>query len=134
MQNRPTGGCENPRVLRLESGAGFARLEAVLSLLLPLTRFKALLLTNAALQVVDGYVTLVGTGRGFVEGNPLVGAVMKGIGPAGGILLVKLLAFALLYVLYRRRHHPIVEPGLAYVAVVYTLMAVLPWTVLLAGT
>ena len=104
------------------------------TLLLPLTRLKILLLTNAVLQIIDGYVTLLGLGRGFVEGNPFVRAAIEAIGPAGGIMLAKLLALGVLYFLYRRRQHPLVEPGLAYVAVVYVVMAVLPWTMLLSST
>ena len=104
------------------------------TLLLPLTRLKILLLTNAVLQIIDGYVTLLGLGRGFVEGNPFVRAAIQAIGPAGGIMLAKLLALGFLYFLYRRRQHPLVEPGLAYVAVVYVVMAVLPWTMLLSST
>lgn len=105
----------------------------VLTLLLPLTRAKILLLANALLQLTDGYVTLLGTGRGFVEGNPLVRSLMSELGPAGGILLVKLMALGFLYFLYRRRQHPLAEPGMAYLAVVYVLMAVLPWTMLLSA-
>jgi hypothetical protein len=105
----------------------------VLTLLLPLTRAKILLLANALLQLVDGYVTLLGTGRGFMEGNPLVRSLMAEFGPAGGILLVKLMALGFLYYLYHRRQHPLAEPGMAYLAVVYVVMAVLPWTMLLSA-
>ena len=105
----------------------------VLTLLLPLTRAKILLLANALLQLVDGYVTLLGTGRGFMEGNPLVRSLMAEFGPAAGILLVKLMALGFLYYLYKRRSHPLAEPGMAYLAVVYVVMAVLPWTMLLSA-
>lgn len=106
----------------------------MLDLLFPLTRLKILLLANALLQVVDGYVTMLGLGRGFMEGNPFVRAAIDAIGPTGGIMLAKILALGFLYFLYRRGKHPLVEPGLAYVAVVYMTMAVLPWTMLLAST
>lgn len=106
----------------------------MLDLLFPLTRLKILLLTNALLQVVDGYVTMLGLGRGFMEGNPFVRAAIAAVGPTGGIMLAKVLALGFLYFLYRRRQHPLVEPGLAYVAVVYVTMAVLPWTMLLSST
>jgi len=105
----------------------------VLDFLMPLTRLKLLLLTNALLQVADGYVTLLGLGRGFMEGNPFVRAAIDVVGPTGGIMAAKLMAFAFLFFLYKRRSHPLVEPGLAYVAVVYALMAVLPWTMLLTA-
>lgn len=106
---------------------------AVLTLLLPLTRIKVLLLANALLQLVDGYVTLLGLGRGFVEGNPFVRTAIDAVGPTGGVMLAKLMALGFLYYLYRRRQHPLVEPGLAYLAVVYVVMAVLPWTMLLSS-
>ncbi|MEW6267693.1 MAG: DUF5658 family protein [Thermodesulfobacteriota bacterium] len=106
----------------------------MLTFLLPLTRLKILLLANAALQVLDGYVTGLGVARGFVEGNPLVRWSMESLGQAPGLIAVKLLALAFLYLLYRRGHHRLVEPGLAYLAVVYLTMAVIPWTVVLART
>lgn len=106
---------------------------AVLSLLLPLTRLKILLLANAALQLLDGYVTLLGVGHGFAEGNPLVRAAIGVVGPTGGIMAVKLFALGFLYFLYKRRSHPLVEPGLAYLAVVYAMMAIVPWTLLLSA-
>jgi uncharacterized membrane protein len=105
----------------------------VLSFLLPLTRLKILILANAALQLLDGYVTLLGVDRGYGEGNPVVRAAIGVVGPALGVLAVKLFALGFLYFLYKRRHHPLVEPGLAYVAVVYAMMAILPWTMLLSG-
>ena len=105
----------------------------MLTLLLPLTRAKLLLLTNALLQLLDGYVTLLGLGRGFPEGNPLVRGMITSLGPTGGIVIAKVAALGFLLFLYRRRQHPLVEPGLAYVAVVYAVMAVLPWTMLLAA-
>ncbi len=106
----------------------------MLDLLLPLTRLKVLLLTNAGLQLADGYMTVLGLARGHVEGNPLIRAAIESMGPVGGVMGAKIIALCLLFLLYRRRHHPIVEPGLAYLAVVYTVMAILPWTLLLAGS
>jgi hypothetical protein len=105
----------------------------VLTLLLPLTRLKLLLLANALLQLVDGYVTLLGVGHGFVEGNPIVRTAIAVVGPTGGIMGVKLFALGFLFFLYKRGTHPLVEPGLAYVAVVYAMMAILPWTMLLSA-
>jgi uncharacterized membrane protein len=113
-------------VRRLLSGCGVPTL-------LSLTRLQLLVIANALLQLLDGYVTMLGVGRGFPEGNPLVRSMMTSFGDAGGILVAKLAALAFLFYLYRRRQHPLVEPGLAYVAVVYTVMAVLPWTMLLAS-
>jgi hypothetical protein len=131
---RETHPAEKPRRAGARVVRGLLQARAVLELLLPLTRLKVLLLTNAGLQLADGYMTMLGLGRGHVEGNPLIRAAMDSIGPVGAILIAKLAALAFLFVLYRRRHHPIVEPGLAYLAVVYTLMAILPWTLLLAAS
>jgi len=99
-----------------------------------LTRLRVLVGANVLLQFLDGFVTLVGTSRGFAEGNPLVAAAMTTIGPTGGILFMKLLALSFLYVIYRRGDHPLVVPGLSSIAVAYLVLAVLPWTLLLAGS
>lgn len=112
---------------------GLHKRTAVLTLLLPLTRLKILILANAALQLIDGYVTLLGVGHGFVEGNPLVRGAIGVVGPTGGVMAVKLFALGFLYFLYKRRSHPLVEPGLAYLAVVYAMMAIVPWTLLLSA-
>ncbi|HEY8515961.1 MAG TPA: DUF5658 family protein [Candidatus Binatia bacterium] len=106
----------------------------MLSLLAPLDRLKALLLTNVALQVADGYVTALGVARGFAEGNPLVRWAMESLGHGPGLVAMKAVALGCLFLLYRRGHHRLVEPGLAYLAVVYLTMAVIPWTVVLART
>lgn len=98
-----------------------------------LTRLRVLVAANVALQFLDGFVTLVGTSRGFPEGNPIVATAMASVGPTAGILLMKLLALALLYVIYRRGEHPLVIPSLSSLAFAYTFLAVLPWMLLLAG-
>ena len=96
-------------------------------------RIRALLAANVALQCLDGYVTLIGTGRGYGEGNPLVHSAMSAVGPFGGIFGMKLVAIALLVMLYRRGAHPLVEPGLFSVAIAYTVFAILPWMMLLSS-
>lgn len=107
---------------------------SVATLLTPLARLRALFLANLSLQVLDGWVTFAGTSRGLPEGNPLVATAMESIGPAGGIFAMKLLAICLLFLVYKRRDHRYVEPGLLSLAATYTLFAVLPWTVILAAT
>jgi len=99
-----------------------------------MSRLRALFLANLGLQGLDGWVTFVAVGRGLPEGNPLVAAAMASVGPAWGIAAIKLLAAGLLYLVYRRREHPYVEPGLISVAVAYTLVAVVPWMVILSAT
>ena len=48
-------------------------------------------------------------------------------------LLLVIAAGILFGFLYKRRSHPLAEPGMAYLAVVYVVMAVLPWTMLLSA-
>ncbi len=100
----------------------------------PLARLRALFLANLSLQFLDGWVTYAGISRGVPEGNPLVALAMSSIGPMYGIASVKALAVCLLFLVYQRREHPVVEPGLISLAVTYTFLAVVPWTVILANT
>ena len=93
-----------------------------------------MLVVNIAIQLYDGLATLIGIHHGVPEGNPIVRSAMLHVGDTGGLVLTKLCAIALLAVLYQWRAHRWVAPGMACVAVVYALMAVLPWTVLLAIT
>lgn len=106
----------------------------VATLRTPLARLRALFLANVSLQLLDGWVTLAGTSRGFPEGNPLVATAMSSIGPIYGIAAIKFVAMGFLYLVYQRGEHPLVEPGLMSLAVTYTLFAVVPWTVILART
>lgn len=99
-----------------------------------MARLQALFLANVVLQLLDGWVTFSGISRGFPEGNPLVASAMSSVGPVLGIAGVKFAAVALLFLIYQRREHPFVEPGLLSLAVTYTLFAVVPWTVILAST
>ena len=108
--------------------------ESVATLQTPLARLRALFLANLFLQALDAWVTLAGTGRGFHEANPLIASAMSSMGPTAGLLLAKFLAVVLLYLVYRQKHHRLVEPGLASLAVLYTFFAVVPWTVLLASS
>jgi hypothetical protein len=98
-----------------------------------LGRLKFLVLLNVGLQLLDGAVTYIGTNRGYVEGNPIVAAAMTSIGPMGGLLSMKGAAILLLLIIYRRGHLPLVQPSLMSLAVAYTFLAILPWTLMLAG-
>ncbi len=88
--------------------------------------------TNVGLQMLDGWVTLQGLGLGFSEGNPLLRRVIELAGPTQGILAMKLLAIAALYLIYRSGRRQLAIGALAGLAVVYTLFAIVPWTLLLA--
>ena len=107
---------------------------AVLEAVFLLSRVQLLLATNVLLQIADGFVTFLGLRLGMAEGNPLLVFLMDAIGTEPALVLGKLGALAGLAVLYRCRRHPLVEPGLASLAVVYTVMAIVPWTVILATT
>lgn len=94
-------------------------------------RLRLLLLVNVLLQIGDGYATLMGLRRGMGEGNPLLVSLMDTIGTEPALLLTKLGALVGLGTLYACRRHPLVEPGLASLAVVYTALSIVPWTLLL---
>lgn len=98
-----------------------------------LARIRTLLLLNLCLQALDGWVTYAGMGYGFLEGNPLVAALMTSLGVVWALAASKALAVALLVALYRKRESPLVEPGLLSLAAAYTFLAVGPWTILLAS-
>jgi hypothetical protein len=104
----------------------------VLSALL-LTRSQLLVLANVALQLADGSITLLGLRLGMSEGNPLIAGLMDAVGTEPALLFSKLVALVGLAVLYRCRRHPLVEPGLASVAVFYVAFSIVPWTALLAS-
>ena len=106
----------------------------VAALLTPLARLRALFLANVSLQALDGWVTFAGISRGVPEGNPLATTAMSSIGPVSGLIAIKMVAIGLLYLVYRRREHPYVEPGLISIAAAYTLFAVVPCTVILVST
>ncbi len=107
--------------------------ETVATLATRQARILALLLANLCLQGLDALVTYTALRRGHTEGNPLVGALMEFIGPTEGLLAAKVLAVALLLLIYRRRNHRFVEPGLISLAVTYTVFAVVPWVMILAN-
>jgi hypothetical protein len=112
-----------------------ARLAAgarVLSTLLLLSRSQLLLLANVMLQFADGSITFLGIRHGLAEGNPLIAGLMGLIGIEAALVASKLVALAGLAVLYRCRRHPLVEPGLASLAIFYTVFSIVPWTALLA--
>lgn len=105
----------------------------VFSAIFFLSRLRLLFLANVVLQLVDGSATLMGVRLGMAEGNPLLASLMGAVGTAPALLLAKTCAFGGLAMLYCCRRHPLVEPGLASLAVIYTVFAVVPWTVLLAN-
>jgi hypothetical protein len=114
------------------AGARLAAGARVLSTLLLLSRSQLLLLANVMLQFADGSITFLGIRHGLAEGNPLIAGLMGLIGIEAALVASKLVALAGLAVLYRCRRHPLVEPGLASLAIFYTVFSIVPWTALLA--
>jgi hypothetical protein len=96
-------------------------------------RILALLFLNLAIQLFDGVATYVGVGLGVGEGNPLVAAAMREMGPGSGLAASKLVAVLLLGLLYGQRADRWVGPGLAIVAIAYLWLSVVPWTLILGS-
>jgi hypothetical protein len=93
---------------------------------------------NLALQAFDAVATYQGLRIGWQEANPIlvIAFAYLGVGPA--LLLFKMNACGLLYLLHRHAEHEIVLPALQLLAAVYALMSLGPWlakyVALLAGT
>jgi hypothetical protein len=134
VQLCPTMQSETRAISRLPVVRGLLPSRGVQASPTTAPRLFLILALNICLQLYDGLATLLGVGRGFAEGNPLVKAAMVHIGDAGGLAAAKLIAILLLVYLYRRRSHPWVVPGMVVLAVVYTVFAILPWTAALAMT
>jgi Domain of unknown function (DUF5658) len=99
----------------------------------PLAKLRALVLTNVGLQVLDGHLTLKGLDRGFSEGNPILGRIMETVGPTEAVLATKLLAIAVLFLVYRHAwRQRSTTAALASLAILYVSFAIVPWAMLLA--
>jgi hypothetical protein len=89
-----------------------------------------------AAQVLDGALTIGGVwtyGTG-AEGNPMLRALMELIGLTPAVVVTKLACSALVVVLCQQAHSIAWLPrALKGILGVYTLLAVIPWSVMLAG-
>jgi hypothetical protein len=87
-----------------------------------------------ALQILDGLLTLTGTYTLGInaEGNPLLKSLMLSIGLVPALLLTKGLCVGIVLTLYlKARAITWLPTALRFVALFYTLGAVLPWSLIL---
>jgi hypothetical protein len=92
-----------------------------------------LVVINLTLQLFDGVATYVGLHAGFAEGNPVLGWVLRQMGPEAGLCLMKLQACACLLFLWHARQNRLVAPALALSAAVYVAGSLAPWAAALAS-
>ena len=92
-------------------------------------RFSELFLLNVLLQLFDTVATYQGLRIGLHEANPILLAAFARIGTVPALLAFKGIACALLSLLAYNRQHPIVVPGLKFLAAVYSGMSLFPWLV-----
>ena len=78
------------------------------------------------MQILDGVFTYHGVSiwGPRIEANPIMGSIMTLAGPASGLAGAKLMAISFGIALHLRRVHNLV----AFLAVVYFAIAILPWT------
>jgi hypothetical protein len=90
-----------------------------------------------ALQILDGVLTLTGMltfGEG-AEGNPILRGLMSQIGLIPALLITKLACIGVVIMLWAHAARISWLPtALSFVAGVYTLGAVIPWSVLLLSS
>jgi len=93
----------------------------------PQSRFGDLAVVGFLLvQTLDGVFTYLGVSLWgpSVEANPIIASVMAFAGPASGLAGAKLMAIGFGIALHLRRVHNLV----AFLAVIYVGVAILPWT------
>ena len=102
------------------------------------SEIKLLFFTNVALQLFDGHLTVRGLGHGYLEGNPFIHSAIESMGPVPGVFAAKIFAICCLAAVHelcfnaRPRTRTAVATGLATMAAVYTMLAIVPWTLFLA--
>jgi hypothetical protein len=82
---------------------------------------------NLALQAFDGVATYQGLRLGWQEANPILVLAFHYVGVGPALLLFKVKACGLLFLLHRHADHEIVAPALHLLAGVYALMSLGPW-------
>ena len=87
---------------------------------------RDLLILNLTLQVFDGLFSYQAFTLGAAEANPLVSAAISSWGMIYGLLYKKLLACALLFLIFvlARRHSELVRRAMIVTASAYTCVAV----------
>jgi hypothetical protein len=88
---------------------------------------QRLLVLNIVLQAFDGLATYEGLRLGFEEANPVLLAAFDRLGVAASLLLFKLVACGLLFLLHRTAP-PAVRLGvMRMLAAVYCVLSLAPW-------
>lgn len=88
-------------------------------------------------QILDGILTYIGITRfgELAEGNPLVQYLIMRLGVLFGILLPKSLAILSTIPLNKVAYtNDTIRAGLAFTIIFYSILAILPWTVILLLT
>ncbi len=96
-------------------------------------RVHELFLLNIALQLFDGVATYQGLQHRFMEGNPLLVALLPIYGTAGTLLVAKAKACGLLVFLRRLGGQRMVPDALVMTAATYGCLSFVPWLTRLAS-
>jgi hypothetical protein len=91
-------------------------------------RVYDLFVLNIALQLFDAVATYQGLRVGVQEGNPILVAAFATFGVVPALLLFKAKACGFLFLLNRHHAHRVVAPTLSFLAGVYCLVSLIPWT------
>jgi len=92
----------------------------------------ALVILNLTLQVFDGVATYVGW-QHFGEANPLLRAAFETWGAGPTLIVTKLIAVSLLFMLGRARQRLLVAAGLVFTFAAYAALSFVPWSIRLLG-
>ena len=88
---------------------------------------QRLLVLNIVLQVFDGVATYQGLRLGFEEANPVLVAAFNHLGVAASLLLFKLIACALLFLLHCTAPARVRLGIMRMLAAVYCVLSLGPW-------
>ncbi|MEW6298898.1 MAG: DUF5658 family protein [Thermodesulfobacteriota bacterium] len=86
-----------------------------------------LLFLNVCLQLFDGLATYQGVQLGWQEGNPLLHSLMARWGVGWTLIVFKLKACALLFLLHRIQGGELSVMALAFAAACYFFLSFVPW-------
>ena len=92
-------------------------------------RVYDLFVLNVALQLFDAVATYEGLRIGVEEANPILVRIFDQFGVVPALLLSKAMACGLLLLLYRNHRHRMVMPALAFLAIVYCVLSLVPWLI-----
>ncbi len=91
------------------------------------SHLQRLLVLNIVLQVFDGVATYQGLRLGFEEANPVLLAAFDHLGVTASLLLFKLIACSLLFLLHRSAPARVRLGIMRMLAAVYCVLSLGPW-------